>query len=401
MGQDDMNKPVDELASKLPARPVKPPEANLLDILQILAENLRLLILGPLLIGITALGVSFLIPPTFTASTSFLPPQQQSSVFSMLQSLGSFSGLAGAAAGLKNPSDQYVSFLKSRTVQDVLIDRFKLMERYDKEYGQEARKLLEKNSKIVAGKDNIISVEFDDKDPKFAANVANGYVEELGSMLNRMAITEAQQRRVFFEKQLVSSKDNLIKAEQSLAASGVSVAMLNANPTTALEGPARLRAQVTAQEVKLAAMRSYLTDAAPEFRQAQAELNALRKQLASVEQEQPTGNGGNNDYIAKYREFKYQETLFDLFSKQYEVAKIDESRQGALIQVIDQAMPPELKSKPKKAFIAIGAVFISGFLLLVFVFIRHALYHPNRDVATAVRIARLRDAAARSLGRSR
>jgi len=365
-------------------------EVDLIDLLLVFTKNLRLLIAGPIVVGAIALGVSFLIPPTFTATTTFLPPQQQSSALTMLQSLGGVGAIAGAAAGLKNPTDQYVSFLSSQTVEDALIERFNLLERYDEKYRQDARKELSKRVKIAAGKDGIISVEFDDKDPAFAASVANAYVEELGTLISRMSLTEAQQRRVFFEKQLSAAKDNLIKAEQSLAASGVSVSTLNVNPNTALEGPARLRAQVTAQEVKMAAMRSYLTTSAPEYRREQAELSALRGQLSAAEKEQPSGTGGTNDYIAKYREFKYQETLFELFSRQFEVAKLDESRDGALVQVIDIATPPELKSKPKKALIAIGAALFTGILLLVWIYARFALNNDSYSPKTATKLTALR-----------
>ncbi|NYE24232.1 Wzz/FepE/Etk N-terminal domain-containing protein [Pigmentiphaga litoralis] len=375
-------------------------ELSLIDVMQVIAENLRLLILGPLLVGVIALAISFAITPTFTATAKFLPPQQQqSAALGMLQSLGGLGGLAGAAAGIKNPSDQYVAFLRTNTVQDALIDKFALMERYEQEYRQSTRKTLDGNTRINAGKDGLITVEFDDHDPKFAANVANTYVAELGELLNRLAITEAQQRRVFFEKQLASTKENLIRAEQALAASGVSPSALNANPSTALEGPARLRAQVTAQEVRLAAMRSYLTETAPEFRQAQAELSALRNQLSKAEREQPAGNVGGNDYIAKYREFKYQETLFDLFARQFETAKIDESREGASIQVVDVANPPELKSKPKRATIAVAATFIAGFLLLIFVFVRQILWAGGRDPVAAEKLGKLRTTFRRALGR--
>lgn len=318
----------------------------------------------------------------------------------MLQSLGALGGLAGAAAGLKNPSDQYVAFLKSRAVQDELIKKFELQQRYEAEYLQDARKSLEAASSITAGKDGLITVEFSDQNPEFAAKVANAYVEELGNLLSRLAVTESQQRRVFFEKQLELTKQRLVDAQQALAASGVSVTALNTNPSIALEGPARLRAQVTAQEVKLASMRAYLTENAPQFRQALNELAALRSQLAKVEKEQaPSAAEGGSEYVSKYREFKYQETLFELFARQYELAKVDESREGAVIQVVDAATPPERKSKPKKALIAIAATLGSGFVLLFFVFVRHAVRSGAQDPESAEKLNKLRQSLRKAFGR--
>jgi uncharacterized protein involved in exopolysaccharide biosynthesis len=197
-------------------------EVSLLDLLQVVVENLRLLVLGPLAVGIVALGISFAITPTFIGTTVFLPPQQQqNSAAMLLQSLGALGGLAGAAAGLKNPNDQFVSFLKSVVVEDALVERFKLMERYDVEFKMDARKELEDFSKISSGKDGLITVDFFDKDPAFAANVANAYVEELRKLLDRLALTEAQQRRVFFEKQMLEVTEKLKTAERALQATGV------------------------------------------------------------------------------------------------------------------------------------------------------------------------------------
>ena len=375
-------------------------EISLLDLLQVVVDNLRLLVLGPLVAGLLALGITFAIPPTFTATTKFMPPQQQqSSAAAMLSSLGALGGLAGAASGLKNPADQYVAFLKSRTVQDALIERFKLTERYETKFKVDARAALTASAQIASGKDGLISIDVSDKDPQFAAQLANAYVEELGKLLNRLAVTEAQQRRMFFEKQLTNAKDGLVKAEQALKSSGVNSSALKASPAAAVEGLAKIKAGITAQEIKLASMRGYLTESAPDFKQAQTEMSALRGQLARAEREEPASSG-DSDYIAKFRDFKYHETLFELFAKQYEMARIDESREGAVIQVVDAAQPPERKSKPKKALIAMMTTLAVGFALLLFVFIRQGLRGAAQTPESAEKLARLRGAWARAIGRA-
>lgn len=370
-------------------------EISLLDLLQVVADNLRLLLGGSLLAGLVALGVSFVITPTFTASTTFMPPQQQASgAASLLQSLGSLGGLAGAASGLKNPVDQYVAFLKSRSVQDALIDRFDLTQRYEQKYRQNTAKALDGIARVKSGKDGLISVEVDDRDPQFAATLANAHVEELGKLLSRLAVTEAQQRRLFFEKQLSATKDKLVKAEQALRSTGVSASVLKSSPAAAVEGVAKLKAAIAAQEIKLASMRGYLAESAFEFKQAQSELAAMRAQMSKLEsgESAPLAIDAGGDYITKYREFKYFETLFELFSKQYEIARVDESREGAVIQVVDVATPPELKSKPQKALIAVLAAVATGFVLLLFVFIRQAFRSSGADPATAEKLQRLRSA---------
>ena len=379
-------------------------EISLLDLLQTIVDNLRLLIVGPLAVGFTALGISFLIQPTFTAETKFLPPQQQQGMAaSMLASLGALGGLAGAATGLKNPADQYVAFLKSNSIEDALIERFKLMDRYEEEYKSDARKTLEGNVQIASGKDGIITVSVSDKDPQVAADIANAHIEELTRLLSRLAVSEAQQRRHFFEGQLAQTQAKLTEAEIALKETGISSDVLKANPQSAVAAVAALQAQITAQEVKLGAMRGYLAETAPDFKQALNELAILRAQLAKQSKDSATAQGqgsAQGDYITRFRDFKYQETLFELFAKQFEMAKVDESREGAVIQVLDKAVPPERKSKPKKALIAIIATLAAGFALLLFVFIRQAMRNASQDPESAQKLNALQASWRKALGRS-
>lgn len=374
---------------------------ELLDVLQIAADRARLLICGPLLVGALVLVLTYFMTPLYTGVSRILPPQQQQSLaVSMLQSLGTLGGLASAAAGLQDPAVQYVAFFKSDTIADALIERFDLRQRYKKKLQRDTREKLHKRSDITLDKDNIIVIEFDDPDPKMAAAVANAYVEELGKLLDRLAVTEAQRRRLFFEKQLAEAKSNLVDAEKALAAVGVSAAAVNANPSAALDTPVRLRAEITAQEVKLASMRSYMTESAAEYQQAEAELKALQQQLAKAQQRSTSGNS-DNDYVAKYRDYRYYETLFEIFSKQYEVAKLDESREGALIQVIDAAQVPEIRSKPKRLLLTLAAILLSGFALLVYAIASDRLAERVRtDPQFAEKLARLRRSVGlrRSLG---
>ena len=379
--------------------PLADDEISLLDLLQVVVDNLRLLVLGPLAVGLVTLGITFAIAPTFTATTNFMPPQQQASgAASLLSSLGALGGLAGAASGLKSPADQYVAFLKSRTVEDALVDRFNLLERYEAKFRQDARKTLGANVQITSGKDGLITVDASDEDPEFSAELANAHVEELGKLLSRLAVTEAQQRRVFFEKQLASAKDNLTKAEQALKASGVNSSALKASPAAAVEGLAKLKASIAAQEIKLASMRGYLAESAPDFKQAQTELAAMRAQMSRSEASEPGDAIGQSDYISKFRDYKYFETLYELFAKQYEIARVDESRDGAIIQVVDTAQPPEHKSKPQKAIIFLISLLASAFGLLMFVFVRQAWRNALKNPANRTRFNKICTSLSDSIG---
>ena len=380
---------------------VEEDEISLLDLLQTVVDNLRLLVLGPLAVGIAALAISFLIAPTFTAKTQFLPPQQQqSSASALLQSLGSMGGLASAATGLKNPADQYVAFLKTESILDAMVERFKLQERYESKFKVDARKALQDNTKITAGKDSIIVLEVDDKDPKVAADMANSYVAELKRLMTRLSMTEAQQRRAFFEAKILEAKDQLAEADKALRATGINASTLKSSPLAAVEVVAKLKGAITAQEIKIGGMRGYLTESAPEVKQAMVELGTLRSQLAKAEQNEPTTSGRLEDtYIERFRDYKYKETLYEMFAKQYELARVDEAREGAYIQVIDPAQPPEKKSKPQKALVAIIATLAAGFALLLFVFVRQALRNSTQDQETATKLQALRQSWRKALGR--
>jgi uncharacterized protein involved in exopolysaccharide biosynthesis len=374
-------------------------EISLLDLLLVVVENLRLLVLGPLAVGLAALGISFMIPPTYTAKTQFLPPQQQqSSASALVQALGvgAIGGL-GAGLGIKNPADQYIAFLKSQGIQDAMVDRFDLLKRYDTKFRIDARKALLENTKITSGKDGIIALELDDEDPKVAADMANAYVDELRRMMNRLALTEAQLRRSFFEKKLKEAKENLSVAEELLRGTGVSSGVLKTSPGSAVEVVARLKAGVTVQEIKVASMRGYLADSSPEFVQAMKELSVLKAQLTNAEKSD--AKSGDGLYVSRYREFKYQETLYELFAKQYELARVDESREGAAVQVVDNAQPPEKKSKPKKALIATISALASGFVFLLLVFLRKSYFNAANNKDTADKISQIRFSYRKVLGR--
>jgi uncharacterized protein involved in exopolysaccharide biosynthesis len=183
-------------------------EISLLDLLTVIVENLKLLILGPLTAGILALGISFLITPTFTAKTTVIPPGQSNSggAAALLGQLGGLGALAGGAAGIKTPTDQYLAYLESNTLRDELIEKFKLRERYKAKYQQDARLTLKANVKATADKKSgLITIEVDDKDPKFAAELANAYVEALSHMIGQLALKEAKVKRELLEKQITEA----------------------------------------------------------------------------------------------------------------------------------------------------------------------------------------------------
>lgn len=358
--------PADELA----ATPTGPDVA---EIFAALRRGWRLLVLAPLAVGLLALGVTYLLKPIYTARTSLLAPQQQqSTALAAIAQLGALSGLAGNVAGVRSPIDQYVSLLKSRAVGERILDAFDLVRVYDKKLRSDALGELSRNARIEAGRrDGMVYIEVDDHDAQRAAAIANRYVEELHRLTNALVLTEAQQRRAFFEGQLEQTKDRLTRAQLALQASGFGAGAFTAEPRAAAERYARLQAQVTSAEVRLQTLLGTLVETAPEVQQQRAQLAALKAQLARTER--PTDASVGPDYISKYREFKYQEALFELLARQFEMARVDESREGTLIQVIDVATAPDRRRWPKRALTAFVAAALAAAAAVGWIVVRTIL----------------------------
>lgn len=383
------------------ARPPSPDEAQeqnlrLVEVGIALAENLRLLVAGPLAAGLLALALTYAFKPTYTARTSLLPPQQQNqnAAASALASLGALGNAAGAAATLRTPGDQYLALLQSTTIADRLISEFKLMEVYDEDNLVDTRRKLDRRVDMSVGKkDGLITIEVDDKDPTRAAAMARRYVDELRRLTSRLALTEAQQRRVFFEAQLAEARDRLTQAQLALQGSGFGAGALRAEPRAAAEAYARVKAEVTATEIRLQVLRRSLADHTPEVQQQLSVLAALRSQLARLETvpEAPK----DPDYVGRFREFKYQEALFETLARQYESARLDEAREGALIQVVDEAQVPDKKSWPKRGLTAAGVTLASFVALLWFVLRRQRWQQTQGDPEVDLRVRRLRSALGR------
>jgi uncharacterized protein involved in exopolysaccharide biosynthesis len=384
-------------------------EISLLDLLIVLAKRKWIIAKITIAIALIALIVSLFLPKEYTATTVVLPPQQNSSmassIMSQLGGLGSLGALAGSSMGLKNPNDMYVAMFKSRTVEDAMVRRFDLMHEYHEKYMSKARKAFEHHATVEAGtKDNLITISIEDRDPKRAAEMANAYVDEYRHLSQHLAIGEAGQRRLFFEQQLEQAKDNLANAEEALKETQQKTGMiqLDSQARALIESVVSLRAQITAKEVQLQALKSYATDQNAELIQTQKELDALRAQLAQLGGNTDEGSAGlivpkgkvpeaGLEYIRKYRDVKYYETIFEILARQYELAKLDEAKEGALVQVVDPAIVPDYKSFPKRGLITIIAAF-AGLIIGIFVALsQEGLTRLREDPEQAEKLSILRN----------
>jgi tyrosine-protein kinase Etk/Wzc len=380
-------------------------EVSLLDLLIVVAKHKRIVLGFPFGIAVAAAAVSLFLPNIYTGSTRILPPQQSASAASALLNqlggaLGGLAGGAGGALGIRNPSDLYVGMLKSRTVADSLIARFDLNKVYGRQLQSDTRSVLQNLTTIAAGRDGIISIEVDDKDPKRAAELANAYVDELAKLTKVLAVTEASQRRLFFERQLLQAKDSLTAAEVAarLGLQKGGLAQVDAQGRSMIAVTARLRAEISAKEVQLGAMRTFAAEGNPELQRTQQELEALRRELARVEGSSPlatggkTGEAGNTglDNLGRLRDVKYYEFLYELLAKQYELAKIDEAKDATIIQVMDKAIEPDHKSRPRRTVIVLISGISALFVAIVWAFGREAASRARTDPQRASRLEALR-----------
>ena len=374
-------------------------EIRLVDVLVIFAKHKRLIVGFPFAVAVLAAAFSFLLPNIYTATVKILPPQQaQSSASAMLNQLSNVAGLAAGVSGLKNPNDLYVGMLKSRTVADNLIQRFELVKRYGVRLTSDARNKLMQVTNIESGKDTIISIDVDDEEPVFAAQLANAYVEELFKLTSVLAVTEASQRRLFFEQQLAKAKDSLANAENTAreALQQGGLVKVDDQARAMVETTARLRAQISAKAVELGAMRTFAAESNPELRLVQQQLESLRRELARLEGADGTrasaavSDGKGIDNLGLLRDLKYNEVLFELLARQFEMARIDEARDSGLVQVLDKAVEPDRRSKPNRRIIVMLWAVAALVAALLWVFLLESFAKTRGDPRDAPRWQALR-----------
>jgi tyrosine-protein kinase Etk/Wzc len=359
-------------------------ELNLLDVLIILSRRRRFIGWFTLSVTVLTAIIVLLIPNKYTATSVILPPSQNTSMSSALmgQMAGSsiLASLAGSSLGIKNPADMYVALFRSTTVEDTLIQRFDLMARYHKKNMVDARHAFENRTTVVLGvKDGLIRVSVTDRDPRFAAQLANAYVDEFRKHSDSLTLTEASQRRAFFQAQLLKANEDLAKAEQAMKKmeQTTGVLQLDSQAKALIEQAAVLRAQIAAKEVQLQSIRSFETEDNPQYAMVEQQLDALQAQLAKVAGPDANTYGDiglpktnipetGMAYIDALRDFRYDETITELLTKQFEAAKLDEARQGT-IQISDVALPPDKKSSPYRGLIVILMTFIAVVIAVLWV----------------------------------
>jgi uncharacterized protein involved in exopolysaccharide biosynthesis len=214
--------------------------------------------------------------------------------------------------------------------------------------------------------------------------------------MQTLAVSEASQRRLFFEKQLASAREQLVSAELALrkAIETKGIAGVDAQSRAVVSTVEQLRAQIAVREIQIDAMRSFATQQNPETVRLRQEVASMKSELARLEGGRPEANGNTSpaglDNIRRLREMKFLEFTAELLTKQYELAKIDEANDAILIQLVDKALPPDEKSAPKRTMIVLASALATTILAMFLAFAAEAMERARKDSDGARRLSALR-----------
>jgi uncharacterized protein involved in exopolysaccharide biosynthesis len=389
------------------------PEVPFTDSREWQAERLRLLWCSRrLLLRATAIGllastlVAFLIPKSYTSTTQLMPPDPQSaSSMAMMAAMAakSGSGLAGVAGdliGLKSSGALFIGLLRSETSQDRLIQQFDLRKVYGKKLVTDARKKLDENTSISEDrKSGIITISVTDHSPQRASALANAYVDGLNSLVAELSTSSAHRERVFLEERLKVAKQDLDDASNQLAqfSSKNNTLDIQQEGKAMLDAAGTIAGEMIAAQSQLEGLRQIYTDSHPRVRSLNARVGELRKQLEKLGGTQPKdaigaapspGQPGDPPaaqasglpyptirslpllgakYAEYYRRAKIQETVYEMLTGQYELAKVQEAKETPSVKILDPAKVPEKKSYPPRLVIIILGTFLTASVGVVWV----------------------------------
>lgn len=360
-------------------------EAGFLKIVVVVARSRRALAITVFWSMLISAGLVLLMPVTYTGTAVILAPQPSSTASALLSQLGSLSSLSTdllEGGGVKTPEETYLGILSSRTIADEMIRRFNLQSLYGSSHMVDTRRALAHHTRVEAAKGYLIRINVDDKSAKRAADMANAYVDVLYGINQRLALTQASQRRIFLEQQVNAEREALTKAELDFKSTQekTGVIQMTAQAELTLRTIAQLRSEIVVRQLQLQQLQSIATEQNEKVSELEAGLAALHAQLSKAEK----GADGSEtsdyflvagkvpaaglEYARKVRDLRYHEALFETLSKQYELARIEEAKAPPLLQVVDRAVPLDRKTWPPRTLLVLlaglfSAVFVIGWAL--------------------------------------
>lgn len=378
----------------LPPTPSYEYEVNLLDILLVLAKRWKMITVVSFTVAVITAIITLFMPNVYTAKTIIIPTDSDSGGMgaALMAQLGGLAGLAGGTIGAKTTGDLYITMLKSEALRSPIIDKFKLIDRYKAKLRSSVYLALDSATDVNLGKkDGVITITCSDRDPKMATDLANEYVEQLGKLTTQLNMTDSSYNRIFLEKRIAEAKADVTNAEDALKrfqAVNKAISVTEQAKTT-IEAIAQLRAQLAVQEVQLGTLQRQFTGNSQEVKAAKTVISNIRAQINSLEGKGEVANSSipnlgavpqlGQDYLRLMRELKIQEAVLEMLTKQYEMAKLSETKDTYPFQVLQKANVPDYKSKPKRAIIVIIAAFAAGFAMMLLAFMQYISERMNPD----------------------
>jgi uncharacterized protein involved in exopolysaccharide biosynthesis len=348
----------------------------------------RLLLINTTIAVFLTFIVMLFCPNWYAASTTILPPEKDNGVLGFASSLlpsgiGSLLGGGGMnLPGLATPSDLYASILKSKIVSEGVIEKNNLKIVYDDHLDERVVKELQARTSITVGPDGIITISYEDKDPKLAAAVTNSFATELNRVNQENLVSKARSLREFIEQRLGETIRDLADAEESYKNfQQIHFAVsLDDQMKAIINAIAELRGQLVVAEIELGVMKKSLSPSNARYMEQVYKIDEIKSQLSKLEKGDSTQDESSIlnlpiqdtpelalELGRLTRNLKIQETIFELLKQQYEQAKIQELKDTPTIQVLDKADIPKIKSGPKRVITAIMGGIVSFAFTLFFV----------------------------------
>ncbi len=361
---------------------------NLYSYLSIIVGYRRFVLLNFLGVCVAVAILSLFLPSWYSANTTILPPQREKLGLGLVSSLAGGISEFGTSMSLPlmvSPSDVFAAILKSRAVALAVIEKEDLMKTYHTKTKEDALRELFSHTQVKVTPEGLVSLSFEDKDRFKAAKVANRFVEELDRVNRETNTSQAKNARIFIGERLVQTKEDLTKAEEDLKKfqEENKAVSLDAQMRASIEGAADLKAQMVAAEIELNLLSKNMSPSHPQIQGLKSKINELKRQLDIWELGNPEKESEEKKILdipfsqvptlslklaRLVREVRIQSGVFELLTNQYEQYKIQETRDTPTIQVLDKAIPPERRSKPKRTFLVGLAGVLSLVSSVVFVF---------------------------------
>jgi len=379
---------------------------SLVDLLLVFARHKWKIIVVPFLLGCITAAYSLILPEIYTASTTLIPSgRKQSTAVSMLSQLGPLAGMAGLELADTN-AEVLITMLQSRRIQDVIINKHNHLKGKDLPMWKVRAKLADATTISLGRKDGIITVSVNDENPEKAAEMANHYVYELERLSRELVLTEASQRRAFVEQQLKDAQVKLQIAEEAMKISQETSGLiqLEEQGRAVIEAIATLQAQIASKEVELAALNLFATKENPDMKSASVAILEMRSQLDQLARENPGNSQARSSSIIttsqvpqaglehgrRLRDLKYAETINQLLTQQYQMAKIEEAQNAPILQVLDIAITPDQRSSPRRGRMVILAILVSLFCMVLTAFFLEEMHQGEKNTLQASKIADLK-----------